>query len=400
MKKLVMGSAVIGWCVVCFFLVSCDTGVANMGKVDQTGKNFSFDKGVSLSFQQLSDYERAVTENGEPGYMDVNGAVNPINEQGLVTCKRDPDNPDHYSPGANPIVFDILQAPNFLSQSFQAPGMALTYTAEFRLTDNTKTTVEQEGASLPEQTADEPQGFIMAELFLSGSDPNGALMLMIFPEGAFPHDDVKYIVDLGNPELDENVFLVMNYDSNTPDASGSIIAMADYPGIKVDETPEVEDDSFNTATLRIHNDAGYTEDGVFHGPTVSVIINGDEVIRYQNDGASHSHGNTGWSCWDSVGSVTGQGDLWIAKDVLQIADGDDPDPQYFDDNTGVDAWNDAWKTMIYRASGMYAAEGEPAGPITDKIGFGATFQIGKNEDNAGYSRSRSPEIRNISVSKK
>lgn len=373
--------------------MACDTGVASMGPVSPTGKSFSFDTGADLSFGQLSEYESILTEDAQAGYLDVNGAVNPINGQGLLTCKRNPDNPDQYTPAANPVVFDILRGPNHIPQSFREASFATSYTTEFRLTDDTLTYID--GTS----QKNEPQGFIMAQIFLAGTDPNGALMLLIFPHGAFPHDDIKMIFNLGNPGLDENVFLLMNYDAASSNASGSLVAAAEYENIKIDTTPDLEDEKFNRVTLKVHDDAGTTVEGLFHGPTVSVTINGDEVIRYQNDGTSHTHGNTPWSRWDTKSSVSTQGDFWFAETVFQIAGGNDPDPQYFDENTGVQAWNDAWKGMIFRPSGIYAPVDGTTGTITDKIGFGATFQIGKNDDNPGYSKGRSPQIRAIQVTR-
>ncbi len=266
---------------------------------------------------------------------------------------------------ADPVIFYAASAPNYGQTEIVDFNFGIKYTSCFRLTDDTQTVIG-DGCS----PKNEPQGFIMAIIFLAGDEPHGALMAMAFRDDAFPIGDGAF-----EPALQENVLLTLNYDG---ESSGHLVAAADVPSLNISE--------FHTMSMIIHNDAvkDDPETGVTHGPTVSVLIDGEVVIKYWNDGNNHG---LEAGRWDSKKSIFSQGDFYLAKDVLGITD----NPQFFDGSNGVSVWNSSWETAIWRPSPSFAGD-----PVTSLVTFGAMFQIGTNEDN-GMSKYKSPELKSIEI---
>ena len=308
-------------------------------------------------------------------YTDFQGALYPVvmepifegqevitTEPVMTTKKRDDGifiSPD------DPAIFYAASAPNNGQPQIIDYNFGIEYSATFRLTDGIQTVVG--GDCNP---TNEPQGFIMAIIFLAGDEPHGALMAMAFRDDAFPIGDGAF-----EPELQENVLLTMNYDG---ESSGHLIACADVPSIGITD--------FHTMKMRIHNDAvkDDPETGLSHGPTISVFIDDQLVIQYWNDGSNHGLDE---GRWDSKKSIFSQGDFYIAKDVLGITDS----PQFFDGGNGVDVYNTSWETAIFRPS-----PGFPDDPTTSLVTFGSMFQIGKDDDN-GTSKYKSPELKSIEI---
>ncbi|MFW5862762.1 MAG: hypothetical protein ACOCWZ_10975, partial [Spirochaetota bacterium] len=156
-------------------------------------------------------------------YTDFQGALYPVvmepifegqevitSEPVMTTKKRDDGifiSPD------DPAIFYAASAPNSGQPQIIDYNFGIEYSATFRLTDGIQTVVG--GDCSPKN---EPQGFIMAIIFLAGDEPYGALMAMAFRDDAFPIGDGAF-----EPELEENVLLTMNYDG---ESSGHLIACA------------------------------------------------------------------------------------------------------------------------------------------------------------------------------
>lgn len=344
--------------------VSCSDGVMDVHNPDRSG-NF-----LDLANPEL-DISFSEMEDSEDSYKDFQGNTYPVNENGYLTSPTDDDGRCVVSD--MPAVFTAIQAPNTGYDEIQDYNFGYEYTVKFRLTDDT--TVEPNGGD----TLNEPQGMILPILFLAdgGDTVNGALMLMIFPTEAFPQTILSF--DSG---LDENVILAQNYD---PDAqTGHVVAVADVTGIEAanmsldvtDPAYTEQDLGIHTATVRIDNDADET-----HGPTIHIIVNGVEVITYQNTGSSHSNGPGAWDDDDEAGIITTfNGPLWIATEVLGISSS--ADAFVFDNSTGIDTYNENWNAAIYN-------QGTDT-PVTSLIGFGAMFQIGMKETDAGSYGSGAP----------
>ncbi len=224
-------------CTLLTVFVACDPGVAEMPDPGRDGSDFT----LNGSVEKFVDF----TTVGKPKYTECNGVKFPLNQYGFLTSAF---SGVAYKAPSMPAVIHVTQAPNANSRTVIGYNFATDFTARFRLTDTTKAEIELISSK------NAPQGFIMAELFLAGSNPHGALMLMIFPTESFPD---------GIPELDENVIVALNYDGA---GSGSVVACRDVVGITAYNSPydaplDPQDNHFSIATLRVYNDAVYDPSG-------------------------------------------------------------------------------------------------------------------------------------------
>ncbi len=355
-----------------FTAAACKDSVMEMNNPDKSGADLNLTEIENeIIFDDLDQNSL---------YTDFQGVDYPLNEYGLLTCQA--LNTGEFVPGEMPAILHAFEAPNYGSDTIKSYNTSYEYTAKFRITDDTFVAVDGF------DSVNEPQGIILTSIFLAGEEVHGALMLMIFRTDAFPITGTLF----QNPNIHENVVLALNYDGVS---SGHVMAVARVEGItaidaSVDPHNEEETEAargIHTATLRIHDDADET-----HGPSISVIINGNEVIKYQNTGTAHSLAT---GSWDSETSLITGDVMGIARTVLEI----DPsiEAYKFSNSDGINTYNEAWSTAIWRPY--------PTGNVTSLITSGIMFQIGKKESNAGTggsgapgsSKFKSPEVLSIDV---
>lgn len=353
---------------VSLILVSCSNGV--VGFAPQ-----GIPDGVPFDAHNLNMGTMTFT----PGiYKDVDGVSFPVNEFSMLTTKKDLSNGNFYAP-ANPAILFVNVTDNAGRQDLKTYNVGgFEYEATFRITDSSKTVVS--GTS----SKNEPQGVVLTAIWVDANkNPMGSIMLMCFADNAFP---------IGSPSyLDENVLLVMNYhDKNI----AHLIACADVPDLlDADHTGTPKDVDFHKARLVIGSDATVnpTTGNLVHGPTISCYIDNKKVIEYKNTGTSHSVTGLG-STWDTTSTywLTGSTKYDIAGDVLKISR--DAPAYHFDGGSGISEYNAAWKNLV-------RYQGPTTLSTANLVTFGMAFQMGKKDDDLSYNKTRSPQIKNISIHK-
>jgi hypothetical protein len=113
-------------------------------------------------------------------------------------------------------------------------------------------------------------------------------------------------------------------------------------------------------------------------------------MKYSNTGTTH---NIRGGTWDTVKNNK----YSIASSVLAIDNAakntiDPSTPDYFTATVGVDTWNNAWQSMIFKADPEDRDE-----MATNIIGYGCMFNIGKKDDSPGESQKKSPEVQYVDV---
>jgi hypothetical protein len=223
-------------CTLLTAFVACDPGVAEMPDPGRDGN--VFDLG---SVDKFIDF----TTVGKPYYYDSNGVRFPLNQYGMLTTFF--KNGGYVAP-ENPAILHVCEAPNYSAQALVDYNFATDYTVRFRLTDSTRVYADGKKSTSPVQQ-NEPQGFIMAQIFLAGTNPHGAVMVLIFPSNSFPVEipnvGIWPVYKSLYPNLHENVFVVLNYDGK---GAGSLVACANVPGIKA--VDPAADPVIQTFTLR------------------------------------------------------------------------------------------------------------------------------------------------------
>lgn len=344
-----------------FTALSCKDTVMEMNNPERSGTVLDLKEVTkSIDFTQITSSE----------YTDFQSVKYPINEWNLLTAPKLASGM-YYVPDM-PAIFHAVQSPNYMMETQQVYNFGVDYTVKFRLTDDTSVKASIDGSS-----QNQPQGIVLTSIFLAGEEAHGAIMLMIFKEDAFPEN-----VALGIPGLYENVILTLNYDGVN---SGHVIAAAEVDSIHtVNASNEPQEPDFHTATLRIHDNADEN-----HGPAISVYIDEIEVIKYSNTGTSHS---VSPGVWDSDTSGNN-----LANSVLGIQSTAPYFAPYFENGVGVQAYNDSWQQAMWKTTSD--------GPATSLVTFGAMFQLGIKETDAGTNGSgepgssqyKSPEIASIDV---
>ena len=360
-KKLIHLSTVLLIIPVILTGTSCTRGAGeNVYTDDLSGNSFNLSAPMNTNIAFIN----------HPGsFTDSNNVLYPVNADGCLTSLQ--SSGKYFTP-AQPAILAAYMNPNY--GKVEAQSFGYEYSVTFRYTDPTTVSTSTTDKSVP-------QGLVLFNIYLNGTNPNGALAVMIFPANAFPTGS-----GLTKPNLDENVFLVANYDGA---GSGNVIAVANVDTLTVPSTvvsPLTGDDTadgFHTALWRIYSDAAAGTQ------TISVFIDNVEVICYTNTtdagGTTYSHtlSSTAVDAWDSQTSLLGTA-YSITETVLKLSW-----DRAFQAGSGADIWKEIWNTMTWKTG---VNKDAAAGLVT----FGALFQIGC--DSTGKINSAlSAQIKNISV---
>ncbi len=306
-----------------------------------------------------------------------------IDENGLLTLPLNSDG-DGYKLVETPAVFSASlteRAKKSKVETYNIGGFE--YSAWIRLTDSTKT--ELDGVT----PVNEPQAGVLSVIWVDANqNPIGSLLVLCFIKEPFPKI----------PELDENIILVMNY--HDPSIAHLIACCIhditaasgmDYTNnSEKDLLTNLADNGFFKVTLRIDDDVNEVTTNPetneekltpISGPTLSVLINDVEVIKYQNNGSTHSVGPGAWDSWKlKFGTYYA-----IARDVLKISEENDRVPLFRvkdGKHIGSKEYVQAWKNIVENAA------------LTT---FGFASQLGKTGDNRNFNLA--PQVGQIEIKK-
>ncbi len=281
-------------------------------------------------------------------FRDFAGVNFSVDEYGLLALPIAEESPIEYKPLLNPAIFTAMLNPDAGKSKISTYNIGgFEFSAWLRLTDNIK--VEMEGTA----SKNEPQAAVLSVVWVDGDqNPIGSLLALFFVENAFP-DKVNATI---KPELKENILLVMNYHDPS---IAHLIACRKYNlqaatgmGFVNDEDKDFEtnlaNNGFFKATIRVGDDVkedvANGKKNLKAGPSVSVLVNDVEVIKYKNTGSNHSV-NPG--VWDTPKKIVVE-ELYLAKTILQIPGNmlNGGHVGFFDDNNGVKEYNRAWKKIV------------------------------------------------------
>lgn len=384
--------------------------------------------GLELNFTAYNvPYLNFATEAGG-FYADISDKKFPVDKNGLLTAPK--NDRDFYIASKDPVLFIPHVTQNAGLNKVKTYNIGgFEYSAWLRLTDDTKTT-----ANIRKESFNEPQGALLAVPFVDAKqNPLGSLFVAVFQDEPFPKEvpilgagagaiQLCNNGSAGNPHagqgLCKNVALLMNLHEEKTERA-YVIATARVPTIKAQSKSMVfnpqagvspqsreqllKDNSFHKVTLQVGDDVPDKDlgDGSFHGPTLRVLVDNEEVIVYKNNGGiTPSHVlKKGW--WDSIRDAGLGGKHNLAMDVFKTTSNESGntspyvgffqgDARTAPKSNGAKEYNQAWKNLVGKNGNM-----------ANMATFGIVFQLGATgkSGSATVNNTLSPQIASISIKK-